>query len=358
MIESYLRNIFNHQFFDYSFYGNTVFDYLMAVLFFLSLLALFYVLQKIILRKLRSLAKKTDTNLDDTFIKIVGSLRPPFYSFVAFYFASKSLTFPLIAEQVLDVVLVIWVVYQAVQAVSIFVDYVVKTRFDPEEKNAESAVTLIKNAIKFILWALGFLFILSNFGVNITSLIAGLGIGGVAIAFALQNILSDLFSSFAIFFDKPFREGDFIVVGDKMGTVQKIGIKTTRLRALQGEEIVFSNQELTSAQVQNYKKLERRRIVFEFGVSYETPTTKVKKIPKFVEDIITKQEEITFSRAHFKQFGDSALIFEVVYFVENSEYNVYMDANQNIMVSIKEKFEKEKINIAYPTRTLYVHTVK
>ena len=197
------------------------------------------------------------------------------------------------------------------------------------------------------------LLILSNLGIDITSLVAGLGIGGIAFAFAMKNILGDLFSSFAIFFDKPFLPGDFIRVGDQSGTVKKIGIKTTRVQASQGEEIVFSNQELTSTQIHNFKKLKERKIYFSFGVVYETPLKQIKEIPKIVKGIISEISEARFDRAHFNRFDDSALNFDVVYFVETDDYKKYMDIQQKINIEIMEVFEKEKIEMAYPTQVIY-----
>jgi small-conductance mechanosensitive channel len=196
--------------------------------------------------------------------------------------------------------------------------------------------------------------VISNLGVDITSLIAGIGIGGIAIALALQNILSDLFSSFSIYFDKPFKVGDFIVVGEHMGSVEKIGIKTTRVRSPQGEEIVIANQELTTARVQNFRRLERRRNLVTLGVTYETPLAKLKKVTGIIEDIINKQKDATFDRVHFQSFGDFSLNYQIVYYVESEEYGVFMDVQQAINFAIMEAFEKEGIEFAYPTQTLYL----
>ena len=184
---------------------------------------------------------------------------------------------------------------------------------------------------------------------------AGLGIGGIAIAFALQNILSDIFASFSIYFDKPFKVDDFIIIGDDKGVVKKIGIKSTRIQTLQGEELVISNKELTESRVHNYKKMERRRIVFVFGVTYETPTEKVKKIPSIIKDIIEKTELADIDRVHFKEFADFSLNFEVVYYLKTSDYAEYMDTQQEINLAMKEHFEKEQIEFAYPTQTVFVH---
>ena len=185
-------------------------------------------------------------------------------------------------------------------------------------------------------------------------MIAGLGIGGIAIAFALQGILGDLFSSFAIFFDKPFEIGDFIKIGDKSGTVRKIGIKTTRLKSTDGDEIVISNQELTGAVLHNYKKTEERRNVLSLGVTYNTPTDKLKMIPVILKKVIDDAENIRFDRAHFKSFGDFALGFEAVYYVKSGNYTQHMDAQQIVNFAIKEGFDKEGIEIAFPTQTVYV----
>jgi len=196
--------------------------------------------------------------------------------------------------------------------------------------------------------------VLQNLGYEISALVAGLGISCIAVAFALQNILSDIFASFSIYFDKPFKTGDFIVVGNDMGVVNKIGIKSTRIRALQGHEIVISNKELTGSRVHNYKKMERRRVLFSIGVEYGTPVAKLKKIPKIIKDSIEAQESTTFDRVHFKEFGDFSLLFEIVYYVESGDYTNYRDIQQEINFSIAEKFKKSKIEMAFPTTTVHV----
>lgn len=166
-----------------------------------------------------------------------------------------------------------------------------------------------------------------------------------------------MFSYFVIFFDKPFEIGDFIVVGDKMGVVEYVGIKTTRIRALSGEQLVFSNTDLTNSRVHNFKKMERRRIVFKLGVIYQTPAEKLKAIPQMVKDIIVKQTDAEFDRGHFASFGDFSLDFEFVYYVSGADYAKCMDIQQAINLSIFEIFEREKIEFAYPSQTLFVNKV-
>ena len=204
--------------------------------------------------------------------------------------------------------------------------------------------------------------VLTNLGVEITPLIAGLGVGGIAIALALQVILGDLFNAFVIYFDKPFKEGDFIIIGSDMGVVKDIGIKTTRIQALSGQELVMSNTDLTNSRINNYKKMEKRRVPFSFGVTYDTPAKKLEKIKIIVADIVkacdkkygTKNASINLDRVHFKSFGGSSLDYEVVYYVPTADYNKYMDIQEFINLELVKVFEKEKIEFAFPTRTIYM----
>lgn len=335
--------------------GNSVLDYAKAVGLFVVLLIVFKVIQYIILKRLGKLAEKTKTDIDDTLIEITKSLKPPFYWFLAFFFAIKFLTIGILATQVINGILVVWVVYQIIKAVQILLNYILNKKFAKEDDQGSKAAIVYVNMIaKFLLWAIGLLLILSNLGVDVTSLIAGLGIGGIAIAFALQNILSDLFSSFAIYFDKPFQIGDFIVAGSHSGTVEKIGIKTTRIRALQGEEIVISNNELTGARVQNFKKMQKRRVVSSFGILYETPVEKIKNIKQIVTNIFNNLENAELSRVHFKQLGDFSLNFEVVYNITTGDYNIFMDVQEKFNFALMEAFESEGIEFAYPTQKLFV----
>lgn len=354
-IRPYLERYITVERLDSVFFGNTVADYIVTLLLFIALLIVFKIFQMIIIARLNVFAKKTETDIDDTLIKIVKSLHPPFYFFVALYLAFKGLSLSVTFERVLSVVLIVWVVYQIVIAIQILIDYIVRKRMGEDAGGqADAAISLMSLISKIVLWTLGLLFVLSNLGINVTSLIAAMGVGGIAIAFALQNILSDLFSSFAIYFDKPFVPGDFIVIGSNSGIVQKIGIKTTRIKTLQGEELVVSNKELTNARIQNFKKLEERRVVLSLGVTYDTKTETLKKIPEMVKDIVEGTRGTRYDRTHFHAFGDSSLKIEVVYFATTANYNEYMDINQEIHFKIKEAFEKEKIDFAFPTQTIHL----
>lgn len=217
-----------------------------------------------------------------------------------------------------------------------------------------NALSLIQFVVRVAVWSLALLLIFENLGFNVTALIAGLGVGGIAVALAAQSVLGDLFSSLAIILDKPFEVGDTISFGNQMGTVEKIGIKTTRIRALTGEQIAVSNSDLVSSRVHNFKRMTERRVVLALGVTYDTPADKLERIPDMVKTIIEAQEAVRFDRAHFRSFGDSALQFEVVYWVLSADYDVYMDCQQAINFAIFRAFEEDEIEFAFPSQTLYV----
>jgi small-conductance mechanosensitive channel len=196
---------------------------------------------------------------------------------------------------------------------------------------------------------------LDNLGVNVSALIAGLGVGGIAVALAMQNILGDLFASFSIVLDKPFVIGDFIIVDNFLGTIEHIGLKTTRVRSLSGEQLIFSNTDLLKTRIRNYKRMYERRIVFSIGVVYQTSHEKLTKIPKIIKNIINKQEQTRFDRAHFKEYGPYSLNFEIVYWIEIPDYNIYMEIQQAINLEIFKQFEKEDIEFVYPSQSIYIN---
>jgi len=206
--------------------------------------------------------------------------------------------------------------------------------------------------LRFALWSMLLLAILANVGVNITAFVASLGVGGVAVALAVQSILSDLFASLAIGLDKPFEIGDFIVFESIAGTVQHVGLKTTRIRSLSGEEIVASNTALLKSTIHNYKRMSERRIVFTFGVTYDARAAQLQKIPDIVRRAVEAAGNTRFDRAHFKEFGENALNFEVVYFVTDPDFNLYMDIQQRINLTILEGLENLGTSFALPTRTI------
>ncbi len=225
---------------------------------------------------------------------------------------------------------------------------------DHSDPASITVVALLHFISRIVIWVVVFLLVLDNAGVNITALIAGLGVGGIAVALAVQNVLGDLFASLSIVLDRPFVVGDFIKVGDLMGTVERVGLKSTRLRSLTGEQLVLSNGDLLSSRIQNYQKLQERRIQFGFGVLYDTTVSQLRAVREVVREVIDGEAEARFDRAHFKGFGDSSLDFEVVYFVKRPEYNLYMDVQERINLGLIERLGAMGVGFAFPTRTLLI----
>jgi len=221
-----------------------------------------------------------------------------------------------------------------------------------ESNESKSMFKVLGLILKGSIWLILLLMILSNAGLEITPLIAGMGIAGIAIALGLQTILSDLFCAFVIYFDKPFKEGDFIIIGPDMGVVKNIGVKSTRIQALQGQELIMSNTELVNSRVNNYKQMEKRRISFDFGVKYNTGKAKLEKIKSIVKKTFKEVGGADLDRVHFKNFGAYSLNFEVVYYVGTADYNKYMDTQEEINMKIYSYFELEKIEFAFPTQTI------
>jgi small-conductance mechanosensitive channel len=223
-----------------------------------------------------------------------------------------------------------------------------------EDPGTVATIDLLGFVIRVAVWAVVLLLALDNLGVDVTALVAGLGVGGIAVALAAQNILGDLFASLSIVLDKPFVVGDFLIVGEFLGSVEKVGIKTTRLRSLSGEQLVFSNNDLLSSRIRNYGRMFERRVLFSIGVTYQTPADKLKLAATILREAVEAQDKVRFDRAHFSNYGDFALSFEVVYYVLSPDYNVYMDIQQAINLTIYERFAEEQIEFAYPTQTLFV----
>ncbi len=221
-----------------------------------------------------------------------------------------------------------------------------------DDRSAATMFVAVSFLVQTAIWSAVLLAALSNLGVNITAFVASLGVGGIAIALATQNILGDLFSSLAIVLDKPFVIGDFIIVGDLMGTVEKVGLKTTRLKALSGEQLIFPNADLLSSRVRNFGRMTERRVAFKIGVTYQTPRATIERIPHFLRAAVEAQEHVRFDRAHFAAYSDFSLDFEVVYFVLSADFNEYMDIQQQINLAIHDAFESAGVEFAYPTQTL------
>lgn len=344
------------------FLGNTLQTYLSALGIFLGALALLWLLKVTVVLRLRKWAKRTENQIDDFLINLLAHLGPIVYVLVALYVATQSLTLSAGVTRAVHfffVVVITYKVVQILQAVAAFGLNNWASRMEPEDPTSAVVVKNLLKAMRVALWVAGFIFVMDNLGVNITSVVAGLGIGGVAIALASQAILGDAFSAFAIFMDKPFKVGEFVILeGGYLGTIEYIGFKTTRIRSLGGELIVMSNTDLTNSRIRNYKRMQQRRVVFKLGVVYQTSLEQAREIPRIIRQIIESSKMARFDRSHFQSYGDFALIFESVYYVLSPDYNTYMDVQQEINLRIKEAFEKRNIEFAYPTQQIFVTRVE
>ncbi|MBC2600727.1 mechanosensitive ion channel family protein [Puniceicoccus vermicola] len=314
---------------------------------------------KLILRigchHLEKVSKRTETIIDDQLLVALRNTKTLLLALFAVWMGTEWLELGR-AEKWLDRGGFFVVVLQAgIWATSFLVGFIIfygKKRSATGESGA--GILWFSYLARVVVWSIAFLLIVSNLGYDVTALIAGLGIGGIAIGLAVQSILGDLFASLSIVLDKPFEVGDFIIVGDLLGVVEKIGIKTTRVRSLSGEQLVFSNNDLTSSRIRNFKRMYERRVVFGFGVIYQTTPDQLESIPGMVKSFIEEQEQTRFDRAHFKGFGESSYDFEVVYYVLDPDYNLYMNIQQAVNLAMVRAFAEHEIEFAYPTRTLYL----
>ncbi len=345
------------QFLTTEFQSNPVWAWFLAA----GLVAFVWLVLRIAMRRLiarlRTIADRSPGRYDDLVVQLMDKTKFLFVLVVAFYVGTLVLDLPEAAESGLHSVFIVALLIQAGYwgdgLVTFYIRRMAQRKLE-ENAAAATSLTALRFVAKILVWTVVVLLALDNFGIDITALIAGLGIGGVAIALAVQNILGDLFASLSIIVDKPFVIGDFIIVGDQLGTVERIGLKTTRVRSLYGEEIVFSNSDLLSSRVRNYKRMFERRITFPFGVVYQTSPDVLEGIPQTVRGIIEELPDVRFDRCHFKSFGDFSLDFETVYYVLSPDYNLYMDRQQSINLGIARAFEAQGIEFAYPTQTVFL----
>lgn len=313
--------------------------------------------QWVVRRKLSRLAAKTDTRWDDHAVTAVGRTRFLFLVAVGIYAGSLTLDLRPAYASALWTFAVIALLIQGAAWLNLVLKAVIDDRREQareDDPSRLSTVSMIGFLVRVALWSVVVLLILDNLGIDITALVAGLGIGGVAVALAVQNILGDLFASLSIVLDKPFVVGDFLVVGDLMGTVEHVGIKTTRLKSLSGEQLVFSNNDLLTSRIRNFGRMEERRVVFKLGVTYQTPRDRLETIPTIVREAVEAVDNTRFDRSHFSEYGNFSLVFESVYYVLSGDYAEYMDIQQAIYFRVHEAFERAGIEFAYPTQTLYL----
>ncbi len=347
--------MFSNSYFSGVFFGNSLKDWGIAIFVFFVFFVVLKIFKIFILNRLEVLSRKTKTQLDDMLVDAINAIKPPFYVLTSAYVATFFVTLNAIFYKIILYIFLITIIYYIIKFLENLIDYGVNILIDTRENNeGEEIIRLGGSVVKIGLWIGAVVSFLSNIGYDITSLIAGLGIGGIAIALALKSVLSDLFGSLTILMDKPFKIGDYIVIGTHSGTVKKIGIKSTRIELLQGEELIVSNSDLTNSQIRNFGTMQKRRVSFNIGVVYNTPVSLLKQIPIFIEDIIKKEDRIEVDRVVLQDFGEFSLNFNVVLYVNYPEYKQYLKTRERINIAILEKFEKEKIEMAFPTQTIYI----
>jgi small-conductance mechanosensitive channel len=339
------------------FYGESVQQWLWAAAVAAFVFFAAVIVKRLLTGRLRGRESSPGDMWEDLAAGLFGRIHPLFLLAGAIFIGIQVLELQEARANLISKVVGIIVLLQAGVLCSHAIEFWL-TRYRSRKMDVDAASVTTFAAVAFIgrilLWGVVLLVALANMGIDVTALVAGLGVGGIAVALAVQNVLGDLFASFSIVLDKPFVIGDFIIVGDYLGTVEHVGLKTTRIRSLSGEQLVFSNTDLLGSRIRNYKRMYERRVVFSLGVVYQTPARLLEKIPAMIRSIIEGQEKIRFDRAHFKEYGPHSLNFEIVYWILSPDYNVYMDIQQAINLEIYRQFEREGIDFAYPTQTVYL----
>ena len=340
----------------YEFYGNTVMKYLLFLLFLAASWVVIRILGRIFFKHSTRFATTTKTTADDLLAKSLKRYLLPAAYFAAFYLNTKLLVLGKNLTDIINMAVLAFITIMAALFLSSLVVLLFNKYWESKrgDANNELAVKTISGLLKVIVWSVAGILFLDNVGVKINTLIAGVGIGGIAIAFAAQSILGDIFCFVTIFFDRPFEIGDYIEAGEQMGTVEYIGLKTTRLRALSGEQLIFSNKDLTNSRIRNYKTMQQRRVLFKLGVTYDTPQEKLREIPALMKGIVESVADTTFGRCHFTAFGDSSLSFETAYYILSKDYDMYMDIHQEVNLRISACFADNGISFAFPTQTVHL----
>jgi len=339
------------------FFKNPGSSYLYAAVIFAAALIVLYFLRHVVFAWLKKMTARTETDLDDLAMELVAMVRPLEYGLIALYLAVRRLDRAPGFDKVIAIVILVIFTYRAITMVQRLLSYWI-TRIAAQRGLTESAKKSVVYSTQVILraliWAIAVLFVLDNIGVNVSAVLTGLGIGGVAVALAAQAILGDLFNFFVILLDKPFIIGDFVVSDTVSGTIENIGLKSTRIRSISGELVVVSNSNLVSSRIRNYKDLDKRRVIFKTGVVYQTSPEKLRKIPALIKAAVLGRTGTEFERANLSNMDDSSMSFETVYYIAGGDYKVYMDTQEQILLCMLESFAKEEIALAYPTRTVFV----
>jgi len=342
---------------EWQFYHNSLQAWLIAGGVFVVIVAVVFTARTLLARRLAGVAAKTATTADDAIVDLLRRTRYFFILTAAVAGATLFLELPsralavgrLLGTMALFLQMAIW----GNGLITFWFRNYAERKADTD-LSSRTTIAAFSFVARAILWTMLSLLALSRLGYDVTTLITGLGVGGIAIALAVQNVLGDLFAALAIVLDKPFVVGDAISVDTMTGTVENIGLKTTRIRSVNGEQLIFSNADLLKSRIRNFKRMQERRVVLMIGVSYDTPPDTVARIPVMLREAVEAQEQLRFDRSHFVSYGDSALMFETVYFVLTADYLTFADKNQAVNLAVLRRFAAEKVEFAFPTRTIVV----
>lgn len=340
------------------YWGNSVQSYLVAAGVLVAILLVVRVARAIIVKRVGRMAERTETRLDDILVRMVSATKMWLTLFVALYAASLFLVLPPELAAKVHTAAVIALLVQIGVWSTAAIGATVRRLREKKLAQGDTAGIGILSMIGFfgqlVAWVVLALLILDNLGVNVTALVAGLGIGGIAIALAVQNVLQDVFASISIMLDRPFEIGDTIFVDTMVGTVQHIGIKTTRVKSVDGEELVFANADLLKSRIRNMRRMQERRVVFVLRVSYATPVDVVEKLPGILAELVQQEPQVRLDRSHFRGFGESSLDMELAYFVTTPDYLAFMDIQQRFNLALLRRLQELDVSIAFPSRTLYI----
>lgn len=337
--------------------NNTYADWLTAIATMVAIMILVWLVQRMAANRFRKIAAKTATKWDDLLVQLIEDVRFWITLVIALGIASHGLNLGDRTFKFLQIAMVCAIGLQLILASRLVVDFALarllersRTETGEPDPTLRTSLVVLRFVIMLILGVIVLLLALENLGVQVGPMITGLGIGGIAVALAVQKVLGDLLASVSILLDKPFVVGDAIQVGTQSGTVETIGIKTTRVRATSGEQLIFGNSDLLAARIQNFKRMEERRVAFTIGVVYECPPDKLRRIPEIIKGIIEQQPSTRFDRCHIKGLGAYSIDIETVFFITNNDYRLFMDVQQAILLTLVERFAAEKIDFAYPTQ--------
>lgn len=346
---------------SFVFWGNTFGQYLISAVVFILSSVIFFVLHRYVFVWADSAIKKYKTQRKWSYAIAHAFLSVPAYvlGVIAIYIALQFLILPPQLSAILWSLFVIFIVFWASSVLSTFFTVLItKLNGGADEKSIDMTKNIVRLIIKVVIWIIAVLLVLMNLWVEITPLLASLGIGWIAIAFALQNILQDIFASFSIFMEKPFSIGDFVIVWDTKWTVKHISFKSTYIQALEWQTVVVPNKEVMNSKVQNYGVMKRRWHRQIIGVLYETPREKLRQIPRLIQEEIDRIEDITYHRAHIKELWAYSIDIEFAYYIESKELLFFLDKNEELLISILGRFADEWIGIAYPTQLVYTQPLK